>query len=164
MREWTQQCRWEEAFRQELFRLINQYVNSPKDATLGRIVRTLVNFQQIKATVEERCQRTCLAILSEKSARTGERQLCFHRIFSVVQNHDLHGTIGTIAQLPCGRPEVVGSRSKAALRLAASRQSREPESRSQPIGRASFPGCGRRGVEHSCGMFHRPCSGRDRAV
>jgi hypothetical protein len=31
------QCRLEEAFRQELFRLINQYLSFPKDATLGAL-------------------------------------------------------------------------------------------------------------------------------
>ena len=63
MRERTRQCRLEEAFRQELFRLINHYVRSPDDATLGKIVRTLVNFQQIRAAAEELCQRTCVAVL-----------------------------------------------------------------------------------------------------
>src|ERR1039458_166508 len=46
------QCRLEEAFRQELFRLINQYLSVPEDATLGAIVRTLVNFQQVSAVIE----------------------------------------------------------------------------------------------------------------
>ena len=68
MRDWTRQCRVEEAFRQELFRLINQYVSSPKDATLGKIVRTLVSFQQIRAAGEERCQCTGVATLSEAAA------------------------------------------------------------------------------------------------
>src|ERR1039457_5275945 len=67
MRERTRQCRLEEAFRQELFRLINHYVNSPEDATLGKIVATLVNFQQIRAAAEELCQRTCVAVLSGAS-------------------------------------------------------------------------------------------------
>jgi hypothetical protein len=68
MRERTRQCRLEEAFRQELFRLINQYVRSPEDATLGKIARTLVNFQQVRAAVGELCQRTCVAVLPEASA------------------------------------------------------------------------------------------------
>ena len=63
MRGRTRQCRLEEAFRQELFRLIDQYLSSPQDATLGKIVRTLVNFQQVRAAVEELCQRTCVAVL-----------------------------------------------------------------------------------------------------
>jgi hypothetical protein len=67
MRERTRQCRLEEAFRQELFRLINHYVSSPEDATLGKIVGTLVNFQQIRAAAEELCQRTCVAVLSGAS-------------------------------------------------------------------------------------------------
>jgi len=46
------QCRLEEAFRQELFRLINQYLSFPEDATLGAIGRTLVNFQQVSAVLE----------------------------------------------------------------------------------------------------------------
>jgi len=67
MRERTRQCRLEEAFRQELLRLIDQYLSSPQDATLGKIVRTLVNFQKIRAAVEESCQRTCVAALPETS-------------------------------------------------------------------------------------------------
>src|ERR1700733_11904775 len=46
------QFRLEEAFRQELFRLINQYLSFPEDATLGTIGRTLVNFQQVSAVLE----------------------------------------------------------------------------------------------------------------
>ena len=52
MRNRTGQCRLEEAFRQELFRLINQYLSFPEDATLGAIVRTLVNFRQVSAVLE----------------------------------------------------------------------------------------------------------------
>ncbi len=44
MRNRTGQCRLEEAFLQGLFRLINQYLSFPEDATLGAIVRTLDNF------------------------------------------------------------------------------------------------------------------------
>src|SRR5580693_5618491 len=47
-----EQCRLEEAFRLELFRLINQYLSFPEDATLGAIARTLVNFQQVSALLE----------------------------------------------------------------------------------------------------------------
>ena len=68
MRERTRQCRLEEAFRQELFRLINQYLSSPEDATLGKIVRTLVNYQHVWAAVEELCQRTGMAVLPGASA------------------------------------------------------------------------------------------------
>jgi hypothetical protein len=46
------QCRLEEAFRQELFRLINQYLSVPEGATLGATLRTLVNFQQVSAVIE----------------------------------------------------------------------------------------------------------------
>ena len=53
MRDRTgEQCRLEEAFCQELFRLINQYLSFPEDATLGAIGRTLVNFQQVSAVLE----------------------------------------------------------------------------------------------------------------
>jgi hypothetical protein len=52
MRDRTGQYRLEEAFRQELFRLINQYLSFPEDATLGAIGRTLVNFQQVSAVLE----------------------------------------------------------------------------------------------------------------
>jgi len=48
MREWTPQSHLQEAFRQELFRLINQYLSFPDDATHGKIVRTLVAFQQAR--------------------------------------------------------------------------------------------------------------------
>jgi hypothetical protein len=48
----TGQCRLEEAFRHELFRLINQYLSFPDDAPLGATVRTLVNFQQVSALLE----------------------------------------------------------------------------------------------------------------
>jgi hypothetical protein len=76
MHKRTRQCRLEAAFRQELLRLIDQYLSSPQDATLGKIVRTLVNFQQVRATVEELCQRTCVAVLPGN--RLGiERQLCW---------------------------------------------------------------------------------------
>ena len=52
MRNLTGQCHLEEAFRQELFRLINQYLSFPEGATLGAIVRTLVNFQQVSALLD----------------------------------------------------------------------------------------------------------------
>jgi hypothetical protein len=52
MRNLTGQCHLEEAFRQELFRLINQYLSFPEDATLGATLRTLVNFQQVSAVIE----------------------------------------------------------------------------------------------------------------
>jgi hypothetical protein len=62
MRERSRLCRLEEAFRQELFRLLNQYLSGPEDATLGKIARTLVEFQQVRAAVEKLCNRTCLAL------------------------------------------------------------------------------------------------------
>ena len=68
MRERTRQCGLEEAFRQELFRLINQYLSSPEDATLGKIVRMLVNYQHVWAAVAEPCERTCVAVLHPASA------------------------------------------------------------------------------------------------
>jgi hypothetical protein len=52
MRNRTEECRLEEAFRQELFRLINQYLSFPEDATLGVIVRILVNFQEVSSLLE----------------------------------------------------------------------------------------------------------------
>jgi hypothetical protein len=52
MREWTPQSHLQEAFRQELFRLINRYLSFPDDATHGKIVRTLVTFQQARAALE----------------------------------------------------------------------------------------------------------------
>ena len=52
MRNRSGECRLEEAFRQELFRLINQYLSFPEDATLGAIGRTLVNFQQVSAILK----------------------------------------------------------------------------------------------------------------
>ena len=52
MREWTPQSHLEEAFRKVLFRLVNQYLSFPEDATHGKIVRTLVAFQQARAALE----------------------------------------------------------------------------------------------------------------
>ncbi len=52
MREWTPQSHLQEAFGQELFRLIDQYLSFPDDATLGKFVHTLVVYQQTKATLE----------------------------------------------------------------------------------------------------------------
>jgi hypothetical protein len=69
MRERTRQCGLEEAFRQDVFRLISQYLGSPEDATLGKIVRMLVNYQHVWAAVEEPCERTCVAVLPPVSAR-----------------------------------------------------------------------------------------------
>ena len=71
MRERTRQCRLKEAFRQELFRLINQYLSSPEDATLGKIVRTLVNYQHVWSAVEELCPCTCVAVLPGASVGNG---------------------------------------------------------------------------------------------
>jgi len=56
MRERTRQCRLVEAFRPEMFRLMNLYLSSPEDATLGNIVRLLVNFRQVRAAVEGLCE------------------------------------------------------------------------------------------------------------
>jgi hypothetical protein len=52
MREWTPQSHLEEAFRKVLFRLVNQYLSFPEDVTHGKIVRTLVAFQQARAALE----------------------------------------------------------------------------------------------------------------
>src|ERR1039458_4006301 len=52
MREWTPQSHLEEAFRKVLFRLVNQYLSFPEDAAHGKIVRTLVAFQQARAALE----------------------------------------------------------------------------------------------------------------
>ena len=57
MREWTPQSHLEEAFRRELFRLIDQYLSFPADATLGKIGRTLVTFQQVRAALEADASR-----------------------------------------------------------------------------------------------------------
>ena len=73
MRDRTGQCRLEEAFRQELFRLINQYLSFPEDATLGAIVRTLLNFQQVSALLE--AYDSALVIVDELC----EKQPCTRR-------------------------------------------------------------------------------------
>jgi hypothetical protein len=52
MREWTPRAHLEEAFRQELFGLIDQYIRFPDDATLGKINRTLATFQQVVMSLE----------------------------------------------------------------------------------------------------------------
>jgi hypothetical protein len=53
MHEWTPQSHLEEAFRKELFRLIDQYLSFPEDATLGKIVCALVTFKQARAALED---------------------------------------------------------------------------------------------------------------
>ena len=52
MRERTPRSHLEEAFRQELLRLINQYLSFPEHATLGKIAHTLVTYQQARAALE----------------------------------------------------------------------------------------------------------------
>ena len=52
MRERTPRSHLEEAFRQELFRLFNQYLSCPEHATLGKINYTLVTYQQARAALE----------------------------------------------------------------------------------------------------------------
>lgn len=41
MPEWTPQIHLQEAFRKQLFQLVDQYLSFPDDATHGKIVRTL---------------------------------------------------------------------------------------------------------------------------
>ena len=52
MREWTPRAHLEEAFRQELFGLVDQYISFPDHATLGKINRTLATFQQVVMSLE----------------------------------------------------------------------------------------------------------------
>jgi len=52
MREWTPLTHLQEAFRKQLFQLIDQYLSFPDDATHGRIVRTLVVYQQARTALE----------------------------------------------------------------------------------------------------------------
>ena len=52
MREWTPRAHLEEAFRQELFGLIDQYISFPDHATLGKISRTLATLQQVVMSLE----------------------------------------------------------------------------------------------------------------
>jgi hypothetical protein len=52
MREWTPRAHLEEAFRQELFALVDQYISFPDHATLGKINRTLATFQQVVMSLE----------------------------------------------------------------------------------------------------------------
>jgi hypothetical protein len=51
MREWTPRAHLEEAFRQELFALVDQYISFPDHATL-KINRTLATFQQVVMSLE----------------------------------------------------------------------------------------------------------------
>ena len=69
------QCRLREAFRKELFRLIDQYLSSPEDATLGKTVRTLVTFQQVSEAVDDLCQHACVACLPRTSSRQSSRDI-----------------------------------------------------------------------------------------
>jgi hypothetical protein len=59
MPEWTPQRHLQEAFRKELFRLINQYLSFPDDATHGKFMRTLVMYQQAWTALET-CASTLL--------------------------------------------------------------------------------------------------------
>jgi len=52
MRERTAKSHLEEAFHKEVFRLIDQYLSFPENATLGKIVCTLVTFKQARAALE----------------------------------------------------------------------------------------------------------------
>jgi hypothetical protein len=73
MREWTPQSHLQEAFRQELFRLINQYLSFPDDATHGKIVRTLVTFQQAREALEG-CAGTLVMRTSGVDMAEGQSQ------------------------------------------------------------------------------------------
>jgi hypothetical protein len=52
MPEWTPLTHLQEAFRKQLFRLIDQYLSFPDEATHGRIIRTLVMYQQARMVLE----------------------------------------------------------------------------------------------------------------
>src|ERR1035437_733620 len=67
MREWTPQSHLEEAFRKVLFRLVNQYLSFPEDVTHGKIVRTLVAFQQARAALEDCAGTLVLRTSSEEN-------------------------------------------------------------------------------------------------
>jgi len=54
---------WKKHFAKSCFDLSTSISASPEDATLGKIVGTLVNYQQVWAAVEELCQRTCVAVV-----------------------------------------------------------------------------------------------------
>jgi hypothetical protein len=69
MRKCARQRRLEEEFREELFGLINQYLGLPGDATLGAIVRTLVNFQQASAVIEAHASTLVMRTRSVESRR-----------------------------------------------------------------------------------------------
>jgi hypothetical protein len=73
MREWTPQSHLQEAFRKQLFRLINQYLSFPDDATHGKIVRTLVTFQQARAALEG-CASTLVVRTSGVDMAEGQSQ------------------------------------------------------------------------------------------
>ncbi len=63
MREWTAKSHLEEAFRKELLRLIDEYLSFPDDATLGKIVCTLVTLEQARAALED-CPGTLVMRIS----------------------------------------------------------------------------------------------------
>jgi hypothetical protein len=46
------------AFRRKLFKLIDQYLNFPQDATLGEIIRTLVNFADLVSALDRSLEIT----------------------------------------------------------------------------------------------------------
>jgi len=79
MREWTPQSHLQEAFRKELFRPINQYLSFPDDATHGKIVRTLVTFQQARAALGD-CASTLVLRTSSVDMTKGQSQHRRHKI------------------------------------------------------------------------------------
>jgi hypothetical protein len=60
MPEWTPLTHLQEAFRKQLFRLIDQYLSFPDEATHGRIIRTLVMYQQARMVLESEANNTLL--------------------------------------------------------------------------------------------------------
>jgi hypothetical protein len=52
MKELSLRQHVELAFRRKLFKLVDRYLSFPEDATLGEIIRTLVNFSDIVSALD----------------------------------------------------------------------------------------------------------------
>jgi hypothetical protein len=73
MPEWTPLTHLQEAFRKQLFRLIDQYLSFPDEATHGRIIRTLVMYQQARMVLESEANTLPMQTGALNGARTVTR-------------------------------------------------------------------------------------------
>jgi hypothetical protein len=75
MKELSLRQHVELAFRRKLFKLVDQYLNFPEDATLGEIIRTLVNFSDIVSALDRSLEITVAASNAPSSRTAADRSL-----------------------------------------------------------------------------------------